>query len=114
VYDPNHQAFYYVNTTTDPPITSWTHPSLHPSSTPQDTPLEQNPCEAAAYFDTHHVAQQEPMHVPPQGPVEQTQGPPNGTGKRSLGNMARGMGAAMLSGKMGKNNHHGVRPRRIQ
>ncbi|ODN80743.1 hypothetical protein L202_02900 [Cryptococcus amylolentus CBS 6039] len=110
-FDPNYQTFFYVNPTTNPPTTSWTHPSLsegqvHPE---QAQALQESSHiggsqgesggEAAKFLNSGSVAD------PSSGSYQQQgQGQIQGADGQSPQTGDRGIGS-MVSGLMGKQNN---------
>ncbi|WVQ73829.1 hypothetical protein IAR50_003410 [Cryptococcus sp. DSM 104548] len=106
-FDANYQTFFYVNPTTNPPTTSWTHPSLsegeiHPEQAQALQEFSQSGGqddggEAAKFLNSGSVADPIPRNSG-QGQIQGADGQSPQTGDRGLG--------SMVSGLMGKQNNN--------
>lgn len=126
-FDTQYNTFFYINPTTDPPTTSWTHPGL-PSGQPapeqvqalqdatthgqgQDHGQNQNHGSAVDYMNSASVATPSAQggHGPGLGGNPGSQGPgvQAGSGERGMGS---NMAMNMVMGKLGAKPQggHGV------
>ncbi|KIR31253.1 hypothetical protein I352_06347 [Cryptococcus deuterogattii MMRL2647] len=110
-FDPNYQTYFYVNPTTNPPTTSWTHPSLaegqvHPEQAQAIHEAEQtggnNQGEAAKFLNSGSVADPATGSYNQQAQIQGAGGQNPETGERGLGSMVSG-----LMGKTSNNNQYG-------
>lgn len=107
-FDPNYQTYFYVNPTTNPPTTSWTHPSLtegqvHPEQAQAIHEAEQtggnNQGEAAKFLNSGSVADPATGSYNQQAQIQGAGGQNPETGERGLGSMV-----SSLMGKTSNNN----------
>lgn len=108
-FDSNYQTYFYVNPTTNPPTTSWTHPSLaegqvHPEQAQAIHEAQQtggnNQGEAAKFLNSGSVADPATGSYNQPGQIQGADGQNPEAGERGLG--------SMVSGLMGKTNNNNV------
>lgn len=98
-FDTNYNTFFYINPSTDPPTTSWTHPNLPAGqAAPEQVQAIQSQGSAVDYMNS--ASTDTPAHGP-STPGDQSLGQP---GERGMGS---NMAMNMLMGKMGGNGGHG-------
>lgn len=100
-FDPQYQSYFYINPTTNPPTTSWTHPNAEPGQAhPEQAGVfqaanqSQGGGEAAQYMNAGNT----------QPPVANAQQYPN-SGEQEGQDGERGLGS-MLGGMMGGGNQY--------
>nr|KIR83967.1 hypothetical protein I308_05723 [Cryptococcus tetragattii IND107] len=110
-FHPSYQTYFYVNPTTNPPTTSWTHPSLpegqvHPEQAQAIDEAQQtggnNQGEAAKFLNSGSVADPATGSYSQQAQIQGAGRQNPETGERGLGSMVSG-----LMGKTSNNNQYG-------
>ncbi|OXB33429.1 hypothetical protein J007_06898 [Cryptococcus neoformans] len=110
-FDSNYQTYFYVNPTTNPPTTSWTHPSLaegqvHPEQAQAIHEAQQtggnNQGEAAKFLNSGSVADPATGSYNQPGQIQGAERQNPEAGERGLGSMVSG-----LMGKTNNNNQYG-------